>query len=298
MKDLRDAVFDEIYNLARDDKDVVFLSADADAWSLKKFKNDFPDRYINVGVAEQNMVTVAAGLALSGKKVFICGLIPFVTLRCMEQIKVNVCSMNLSVIIVGLGAGFSFGYDGPTHHAVCDISAMSILPEMSIYNPCTPDKCIKSVKEAYDSNSPSYIRVDKGEYDDVVSIAEYEGFSEIIKGHKQCIVSTGIITHTVIDVVNKLFDKSIGVIDIHKIKSFNKTELSSVLQKYDDVVVIEENVSHGGLGSTVSEITPVHRLCLPDEQCMKYGDREWLLSQYGMDKDGIFKKMKNICNDF
>ena len=93
-KDIRDAFFDEVYELAAKDKDVIFISADADAFSLKRFKKELPEQFINVGVAEQNMALVATGLALAGKKVFIYSITPFIAMRCFEQIKVNICSMN------------------------------------------------------------------------------------------------------------------------------------------------------------------------------------------------------------
>ena len=130
--DIRDAFFDSFYELGAADESVVFLSSDMDAFSLRKFKNDFPERFVNVGVAEQNMVNVAAGLAIAGKKVFCYGIGAFVTMRCYEQIKVNLCSNNLNVNIIGAGAGFSFGHDGPTHHGLQDVALMRVLPEMSI----------------------------------------------------------------------------------------------------------------------------------------------------------------------
>ena len=112
-KDVRDAFFDKVYDLAASDENVVFITADAAALSLKKFKKDFPERFINVGVAEQTMVLLATGLAMCGKNVFVYSIIPFITQRALEHIKVNICSMNLPVTIVGCGAGLSFGFDGP-----------------------------------------------------------------------------------------------------------------------------------------------------------------------------------------
>ena len=106
--DIRDAFFDEIYDIASKDKNVIFITADADAFSLRRYKRDFPEQFINVGVAEQNMVLIAAGLALSGKKVFVYSIIPFITMRCYEHIKANICSMDLDVTIIGCGAGLSF----------------------------------------------------------------------------------------------------------------------------------------------------------------------------------------------
>src|SRR5262249_44645311 len=110
--DMRDAFFDGVYDLAVQDPDLVFLTADHGAFSLERFRKDIPRQYFNVGIAEQNMVSVAAGLALSGKRVFIYSIIDFVTLRCIEQISVDIGGMNLPVVIVGVGAGFTYSTDG------------------------------------------------------------------------------------------------------------------------------------------------------------------------------------------
>jgi len=148
--DIRDAFFDEIYKCAAKDKNVIFIAADMDAFSLRKYKKDLPDQYINIGVAEQNMIAVAAGLALCGKKVFLYAIIPFITFRCLEHIKVNICSMNLPVAIIGVGSGLSFGFDGPTHHAVQDIAVMRVLPEIEILNPSDSASSALCARRAYE----------------------------------------------------------------------------------------------------------------------------------------------------
>ena len=162
--DIRDAFFDQIYLRGSDNKDIIVLSADMDAFSLRNFSKDFPNQYINVGVSEQNMINIAAGLALSGKTVFCYSIASFATLRCYEQIKVNLCSLNLPVIIVGAGAGFSFGYDGPTHHGLQDLSSMRLLPEMSILELSSNELAKKSVDFSIENKGPTYIRLDKGPF--------------------------------------------------------------------------------------------------------------------------------------
>jgi len=144
--DIRDAYFDTILEEVRLNKDILVLSADMDAFSLRVFEKEFPSQYLNVGVSEQNMINVAAGLALSGKIVFCYSIAAFATMRCLEQIKVNICSMNLPVTIVGAGAGFSFGYDGPTHHGHQDLSSMRLLPEMRIIELSSNDLAVKAVE--------------------------------------------------------------------------------------------------------------------------------------------------------
>ena len=155
--DIRDSFFDQLYLKGSTNKNIIILSADMDTFSLRKFSKDFPNQYINVGVSEQNMINVASGLAMSGKIVFCYSIASFATLRCFEQIKVNICSMNLPVTIVGAGAGFSFGYDGPTHHGHQDLSSMKLLPEMSIFELSSNDLA-KNVDFSIEKKSPLYIR--------------------------------------------------------------------------------------------------------------------------------------------
>lgn len=283
--DMRDAVFNEICEIAKNDKDVILLIADVDAFGIKRFKKDFPDRFFNIGVAEQNMVNVASGLALSGKKVFICALAPFATFRCFEQIKNNICEMGLPVFIIGLGIGLSFGFDGPTHHTICDIGVMSNLPEMSIYNPSDSVSAKYCVKNSYLSGTPSYIRIDKGEwnsfYDDSFDFAK--GFSVLqIGSNSKVIISTGICSQ-----YSMSFFHECKVIDLFKIKPINKKDILIELNGYEDLIIYEEHVSNTGIGSIISNLIlesdlkiNVKKIALPEKQIFSYGDRQYLHNKY------------------
>jgi len=160
--DIRDAFFDEVYTIASQDSRVIFLTADMGSFSLNRFKADLSSQYINVGVAEQNLVSIAAGLALAGKKVFIYTIASFVTQRCYEQIKIDICGMRLPVTIIGSGPGLSYSSDGPTHHAIQDILIMRALPEMTILNPGDSTTAVAAARIAYRSQGPVYVRIDKG----------------------------------------------------------------------------------------------------------------------------------------
>lgn len=162
MIDIRDAFFDEVYDIASKDHDVMFLTADMGAWSLNKFKENLPDQYINVGVAEQNLVSVAAGLALGGKRVFIYSIAAFITQRCYEQIKIDLCEMRLPVTIIGSGPGLTYGSEGPTHHAINDVAIMKVLPEMMILTPQDPEEAKEAARIAYGRQMPVYIRLARG----------------------------------------------------------------------------------------------------------------------------------------
>ena len=175
MVDIRDAFFDELYAIAVEDGNVMFLTADMGAFSLAKFKEDLPEQYINVGVAEQILVSVAAGLALGGKRVFIYAMAAFITQRCYEQIKIDLCQMRLPVTIIGSGPGLTYGSEGPTHHAVNDIAIMKVLPEMMIITPRDPEEAKEAARIAYDNQTPVYIRLAKGKLPAVYG--KYRDFS-------------------------------------------------------------------------------------------------------------------------
>ena len=301
-KDVRDAFFDQVYELACNDEDLVFITADADAFSLRRFKKDFPERFINVGVAEQAMVLLASGLAMCGKNVFIYSIIPFITHRSLEHIKVNICSMNLPVTIVGCGAGLSFGFDGPTHHATQDISAMKSLPGMKILSPSDARSSMLSAIDAHNSTQPVYIRLDKGKYREVYS--EKDSLSNgclVVKPvEKNNIISTGYMTTKSLEISDILSSKGleVGVIDISRIKPLNSAFILDVIDKSDSVYTIEEHSLVGGLGSSISDLvidnkinTHVTRIGLPDKQIFEYGGRDWIHTLYDIDVKKISEKI-------
>ncbi|MFA4905603.1 MAG: transketolase C-terminal domain-containing protein [Candidatus Margulisiibacteriota bacterium] len=292
--DIRDAFFDEIYNIAAGDKDVIFITADADAFSLRRYKKDFPGQFLNVGVAEQNLISVAAGLALSGKKVFVYAIIPFITLRCYEQIKVNICSLNLPVTIIGVGSGLSFGNDGPTHHAMQDIAVMRILPELVILNPADAASAQACAKTAYRASSPVYVRIDKGMFPEFYSRNEdlTQGFKVLREVAETTIVSTGYMTKVAMEIADQMPD--VGVIDLFRLKPVEASELFKQLAKAERLISLEENSIVGGLGTILSELLtdnlvniPLKRIALPDVQSFVYGTREWLHRYYKIDRESV-----------
>jgi transketolase len=303
-KDIRDAFFDEIYELASKDKDVFFISADADAFSLKKFKRDMPEQFINVGVAEQNMALVASGLALAGKKVFIYSITSFVSMRCFEQIKANICSMNLPVYIVGLGAGYSFSYDGPTHHATQDIAIMRTLPEVSILNPCDDVSSRAAARACYNKNGPVYVRIDKGAHEKIHDEQScIEGVKETSSVSDIKIFSTGYATHMALDVARNLnFD--VDVIDICRIKPLNEKKILDIIKETRLIFTLEENTIIGGLGSALCEMVvdnnvtaKMKRFALQDKQEFEFGSRHCLINNGGLEKEKIIKTIKEIKGD-
>ena len=301
-KDIRDAFFDEVYEIASRDKNVIFISADADAFSLKRYKRELPDQFINVGVAEQNMVLLATGLALSGKKVFIYSITPFITMRCFEQLKVNVCSMNLNVSIVGVGCGFSFSYDGPTHHATQDIAIMRTLPEVTILNPCDEQTAQQAAITCYEQSTPTFVRIDKGAYNKLYNKKECnDGLKEVSNKSRIKIISSGYMTHKSLEIVKELEEAEllVDVVDLYKLKPLNESAIIDIIEKSDFIFTIEENTYIGGIGSMVCEViadnnlnVKLKRLALNDEQVLDFGDRDWLIEKSGLGREKIINSLK------
>lgn len=284
--DIRDAFFTEIYNFGKKDRDVIFITDDLDAHILRKFKRDFSKQFINIGVAEQNMVDLAAGLSSCGKKVFIYGICNYVTMRCFEQIRFSVCSMNLPVKIIGVGPGFSFSFDASSHHGTNDLAVMRILPEIIILNPCDAISALRSAQIAYGTKSPIYIRIDKGVLPNIYQKTDNfnDGFKIVKQLSKINIVSTGYMTHQAIQIAEKLVKRGlkVGVVDLFKIKPVGGKFINEVVEKSKLMITLEENSRIGGIGTVISEIItdnnlPVRLkiLGVEDKQFSAFGSREW-----------------------
>ena len=296
--DMRDAFFDSVYELASKDKNLIVLTADHGAFSLERFKKDFPRQYFNVGIAEQNMVALAAGLALSGKVVFAYSIVNFTTLRCFEQISVDIGGMKLAVIIVGVGAGFTYSTDGPTHHGIQDIAAMASVPNMSIFNCSDAYNSEAFARIAYGAHSPSYVRIEKGKFPALYG--EHANFSDglgvLRKGRDVTLLTSGYLVQGAIDAAQNLGKEGIdaGVIDVYRIKPLNTNLLAESVRDTGALLTIEDNVANGGIGTMVATALmekgmslPLRRISLGDAFCYKYGSREWVYETNGLDAGAI-----------
>jgi len=302
--DIRDAFFDEVCVIASKDPSVMFLTADMGAFSLDRFKTDLRSQYINVGVAEQNLVSVAAGLAMTKKKVFIYTIAPFVTQRCYEQIKIDICGMHLPVVIIGSGPGITYSSDGPTHHAIQDVAIMRTLPEMTIFNPADSATAAAAAKIAYLSDGPVYIRIDKGKLPSLYDNNEdfSDGLALLKEGRDLTIITTGVMVPQAFKVADELARHSIdtGIIDVYRLKPINDGLLSELIRDSKRVVTLEEHSIIGGIGSAISEILvdkgqvlPMKRIGIPEKNCMGYGDREWMHSFYGLDVHSVCRTISD-----
>ena len=300
--DIRDGYFDTVFELAQTNQDLVFLSADADAHSLVQFRKAYPDRYINVGVAEQNMITVATGLALAGKRVFVYSLLPFLAMRCYEQIHFNIVGMNLPVSFVGVGAGYSFDFDGPSHHGVIDIGLFNLLSGFTIFNPSDSDTAKSCARFSFSNNGPTLTRLDKGRYDCISTNSDFSKGFRIIRKPKSNIkiIVTGVITHKVIELVDNIsrIGIEIEVVEIFRIKPINTEGLHEILQEGKLIFCIEENSQGGGLKSVLNDVIMEYSLSvklvpisLSDKPCFTSGSRESLLTGAGLSIDQLTSKI-------
>jgi len=304
IKGMRDCFFESLFDLARKDKDLILITADIGAVCHDRFKKYLPKQYINAGVAEQNMVSVAAGLALSGKLVCLYTIIPFITMRCYEQISVDVCCMNLPVTLVGIGAGLDYSTLGPTHHGVSDISIMRALPNMAVYSPSDNFMVREIVKESYKNRGPRYIRLDRigapCVYRNFKDIDLGRGFSVVKKGKDLYVVSTGRMVYQALRVAKRLakYGMDAGVVDLFRLDRID-SEIPKIIGSTGLVVTLEEHSEVGGVGEMIASAL-INAKCTPrflaialeNKFCRDYGSREHVLKANHLDEDSIVKRIK------
>lgn len=297
---MRDTFVKTVYELAKQDERIVLIVADIGIYLHRNFKKDFPDRFINVGISEANMVGIAAGLAMSGKIPFVYTIPPFITARALDQVRVDLCYQNLNVKLVGVGAGIGFSTWGPTHHAIEDIAVMRSLPNMNVLSPSDQFETDKIIRYSLEYAGPSYTRLAVGG-----TQIPRERFSlgvELLKdGSSMAIIATGRVVYNALkagEIVDRTGIKS-KVININTIKPLDRTELLKLIDGAKAVFTVEEHNIIGGLGSAVAEVlaeedcgVPLERIGLKDEFCTKYGSVEYLDDQYGLSPEKIAETIK------
>ncbi len=295
---MRDAFFDALYDIALEDRNIIVISADMGAPSLDKYRENLKEQFVNVGIAEQNMVNVATGLALEGKKVFVYAIMPFATLRCYEIIKVDLSLMNIPVTVIGVGAGFSYDDSGPTHHSTEDITIMRALPNMAVFSPSDSIMAAWFAKVSCRMTTPNYVRLDREVLPPLYPPdADFtDGLAVLKSGKDVCIIATGNMVHRALEVSDRLKKRSVnaGVIDLYRIKPINQKLLLSSIGQSKRVLTLEEHLLAGGLGSAVLEVLadtgetlPVKRIGIQDKYYYAYGGRHNIQSLCGLDVASI-----------
>lgn len=309
---MRDVFIEQIYQRMLKDKDIFFLTADFGSPLLDKMRIDFKDRFINVGIAEQNMINIAAGLATEGFNVYTYAIVPFLTMRAFEQIRNNLALLSnthrLNVNLIGVGAGLSYDLSGPSHHGVEDLCIMRTLPHMTVFSPSDWVLAKGFFEYSIENKSPKYLRFDgkalPNIYKTDVTVDFKKGFIELYKGENVCLISTGYMTHTALKVVEKLKKENIhvGLIDLFLLKPVNSTLLTRILSKYNHLITLEEGfVNKGGLDNLVSVLieteglnAKLQRIGFDDMYVFDIGSREYLHSMYALDYGHIVDLIKNI----
>lgn len=304
VRGMRDAFFDSLYTCARADKNIVLISSDTGAICLDRFRKELPKQFVNCGIAEQNMIGVAAGMAMSGKRVFVYAIVPFASMRCYEQIRVDLCCMDLPVSVIGVGAGFDYSTLGPTHHGTEDISLMCSLPRMAVYSPSDSLAASAVAPVCCAGRSPCYVRLDRTGfpllYRSVGQIDYASGFTVIRKGGPLAILSTGRMSCTALQAAQKLSRKGIdaSVIDVYTLKPLAQEALWKVIAPARYIVTLEEHFLTGGLGSIVTLLhsrmrgrSHVRMIGIPMDFCRQYGSRDYLRGTYGLDADGVTRSI-------
>jgi transketolase len=255
---MRNAFADEITKLGAADKRVTLLSGDIGNKLFDNFKASSPGRFFNCGVAEANMMGVAAGLALNGLRPVVYTITPFTTTRCYEQIRVDVCYHRAPVLIVGTGAGLSYVDLGPTHHSCEDIALLRVLPDMTVLCPCDANELRAALRAALKHDGPVYMRIGKKGEPVIHQTPPQLEIGRAITmraGKDVCLISTGNVMPLVLDVADRLAAAGVSarVESFHTVKPLDTARLTEVFKQYRIVASVEEHSRIGGLASAIAE---------------------------------------------
>jgi len=262
---MRDALLSKIHERMATRDDIFFVTADFGSPVLDKIRKDYPGRYVNVGIAEQNLINVSAGLAIEGFVVYAYAIAPFLTMRAYEQIRNNLVLLSsareMNVNLIGVGAGLSYGISGPTHHCLEDIAAMRIFPGMTVCSVADHVAAAAFADFSLETHGCKYVRLDAKVLPclhTTESVIDFEkGFSCLRKGERACFVATGYMTHTALAACETLRQEGVacGVIDMLNLSTCDTAALAWVLRGYSAVVVAEEGFAGcGGLDSLVYRV--------------------------------------------
>ncbi|MDP4025874.1 transketolase C-terminal domain-containing protein [Methylobacterium sp. NEAU 140] len=304
---MRNTFASTFYEMATSDDRLVVVVADiSPAGSIAQFRNEFPERFINTGVAEQVMIGLCAGMAQKGLRPFAYTIATFSVFRPYEMIRDDLCYQDLPVSIVGIGGGVSYSTLGSTHHAMEDVALMTGLPNMQVLAPCDPVETAAATRWlATKSQHPAYLRLGKAGEPDISSNAEepweFGRIRRLRRGRHTAFLSYGPILARLVTIADRMescHGLSPTVINVSTLKPLDLDGIAKVLRSHEEVVVVEEHVPRGGLASYVKELAwDIRASCalkcftLKDEFLHVYGAHEDLLSAHGLDSDNIAKAL-------
>jgi transketolase len=303
---MREAFSDTLLALAKADPNVLLLTGDHGYALFDAFRRECPKQYINAGIAEQNMVGMAAGLARSGFKPIVYGLAAFIPVRVLEQIKLDVAHDQLPVIFIGDGAGFVYSHLGTSHQSTEDIACTRVIPDLSVYSPADAHELTACMKSAYQSNSAAYIRMGKSDQKMVHSSPVTSKLGDLLSikqvpDSTLAFIATGSLSSTALALANTQYPNA-SVWSAPFIKPINKNQVIEICKQHQKIITFEEHSVLGGLGSTITEISSEHsprhilRIGIEDRFSTHCGSYEYLLKEHGLDRNTIAYKIDQFLN--
>jgi transketolase len=308
---MRDTFARTVYEVARTRPNVFVVVADiSPAGSMGPFRKDYPEQFVNVGVAEQSMIGLCAGLAMRGATPFAYTIATFAVYRTFEIVRDDLCYQNLPVTVVGIGAGVVYSTLGGTHHAQEDIAVMSALPNMSILAPCDPLETVAATWASARASGPVYLRLGKaGEpnlTDQAVDPFEFGKIRYLRKGGDTCVVSCGPILKMAARVADELegSGRSVSLVSCHTLKPLDREGLAQLMATHDEVIVVEEHSEIGGLAAQLKVLAYERKsscdlltFSLRDEFIHVFGSHEDVLTAHGLEARRITDAVRSARHD-
>lgn len=307
---MRETCLDQVYELAKADPRVVFIGSDLGIGTLRKFKEEMPDRFYMEGISEAHVVGMAAGMALEGSVVYVNTISTFLTRRCFDQVAVDLCLHNLNVRLIGNGGGLVYAPLGPTHLAIEDISIFRALPNMTIVAVADAEEMKRFMPQTLDYQGPIYIRLAKGNdpivTNDTVPFRIGKGLA-MREGRDALLVTTGITLGVAQQAATRIAADGVecAILHIPTIKPLDKEQLLELAAPARVIVPIEENTILGGLGSAVAEVVAeagfspgkkFRRIGIPDVFPDHYGSQEELMEHYKINAAGVVAAIRGLLD--
>ncbi|WP_210200421.1 transketolase family protein [Cohaesibacter celericrescens] len=306
-QDLREVMIESFHRAVAHGVNLVTVVSDSTSTAkIAPFQSANPERVVNVGIAEQSLVGIAAGLSLGGHVAVTANAAPFLIARSNEQIKNDICYSNTNVKLVGLNAGVAYGALGATHHAIDDISVLRGFGNIQIFAPTDAIEAAQIFDYAYAHEGPVYIRLDSAAFPHLHSpdyVFEVGKPDLLIEGSDILIVALGSVAHEAVDAAKAAAETglSVGVVSLSSIRPLDKEAYVDILKRYKQVLSVEEHSVHGALGSLTAEVIAeeqlglkLTRLGFPEGQFSKTGPRDAIRAYYKIDAKGITETLKTL----
>jgi transketolase len=303
--DCRDAFSAALLNLAKtDDRVVAVVNDSVGSTKLGNLKREFPDRFFNVGIAEQNLIGVGAGLANGGKIPFVCGASPFLTGRGLEQIKVDAAYSNANIKLVGVSSGLAYGELGPTHHSIEDLAWTRAIANLTVVVPADPVETEQAVRAACDQVGPVFLRTSRMPVP-IVHAADYEfrvGRAGLLRaGSDVTIIANGVMVSRALEAAELLTGEAVSarVLNMATVSPIDRDAIVDAAQSTGAIVTVEEHTVRGGLGGAVAEVVvteqpvPMRILGVPGVFAPT-GSAQFLLDHFGLNAAGIASAVREL----